>query len=61
MIKDHCQYELWYRQNTCWSNKKGAFGGTYFKQNYSGINDQWYRKSWKAFDELDNFDKKYYC
>ena len=22
---------------------------------------KWYRKSWKEFDELKNFDQKYYC
>ena len=25
--------------------KKGAFGGTYFRDIYSGINSKWYRKS----------------
>ena len=25
--------------------KKGAFGGTYFRDIYSGVNDNWYRKS----------------
>ena len=27
--------------------KKGAFGGTYFRNIYSGINDKWYKNSWK--------------
>ena len=31
--------------------KEGAFGGTYFRDIYSGINRKWYRKSWKEFDE----------
>ena len=26
--------------------KEDAFGGTYFKYIYSGINGKWYRKSW---------------
>ena len=30
--------------------KKGAFGGTYFRDIYSGIDEKWYRKSWKEFD-----------
>ena len=41
--------------------KKGAFGGTYFKDIYSGINGKWYRKYWKEFDHLKDIDKKYYC
>ena len=41
--------------------KEGAFGCTYFKGIYSGINEKWYRKSWKEFDRLKNIDKKYYC
>ena len=32
--------------------KKGAFGGTYFRDTYSGISGKWYRKSWEEFDEL---------
>ena len=30
--------------------KEGEFGETYFRDIYSGINDKWYRKSWKQFD-----------
>ena len=41
--------------------KEGAFGGTYFRDIYSGVNGKWYRKSWKEFDELKNIDQKYYC
>ena len=41
--------------------KEGTFGGTYFRDIYSGANAKWYRKSWKGFDELKNIDKKYYC
>ena len=41
--------------------EEGAFGGTYFRDIYSGINGKWYRKSWKEFDELNYIDKKYYC
>ena len=37
--------------------KKGAFGGTYLVDIYSGINDKWYnritfRKSWKECDQV---------
>ena len=41
--------------------KEGAFGGTYFRDIYSGINGKWYTKPWKEFDQLKNIDKKYYC
>ena len=40
--------------------KKGAFGGTYFRNIYSGVNDKIYRDSWKEFKELENIVKKYY-
>ena len=32
--------------------QEGAFGGTYFRVIYSGINEKWYRKSWEEFDQL---------
>ena len=32
--------------------KDRAFGGTYFRDIYYGVNGKWYRKSWKEFDEL---------
>ena len=41
--------------------KKGAFGGTYFRDIYSNDNGKFYKNSWKKFDELENIDKKYYC
>ena len=41
--------------------KEGAFGGTYFRYIYSGINGKWYKKSWKEIDDLKNIDQKYYC
>ena len=31
-----------------------AFGETYFRDIYSGVNGKWYKKSWKEFDELRN-------
>ena len=31
---------------------EGAFGGTYFRDIYSGVNGKWYRNSWKEFDFL---------
>ena len=41
--------------------KQGVFGGTYFRDIYSGVNGKWYRKSWKEFDELGDIGQKYYC
>ena len=41
--------------------KEGAFGGTYFRDIYSGVNDKWHKNSWKEFDVLKNINQKYYC
>ena len=41
--------------------KEGAFRGTYFEGIYSGVNDKWYKNSWKEFDVSKNIDQKYYC
>ena len=41
--------------------KEGIFGGTCFRDIYSGVNGKWYRKTWKEFEELKNVDPKYYC
>ena len=40
--------------------KEGSFGGTYFRDIYSGVNDK-YKNSWKKIDVLENIDQKYYC
>ena len=40
--------------------KEGAFGGTYFRDIYSGVNEKWYRKLWKNHDLLKDIDQKYY-
>ena len=37
---------------------EGAFGGTYFRDIYSGVNGKWYRNSWKKFDFLKDIDPK---
>ena len=42
------------------SNERGAFGGTYFRDIYSGINRKCYKNSRKEFDQLKNIDKKCY-
>ena len=41
--------------------KKGAFGGTYFRNICSNVNNKFYRNTWKEFKELKDIEKKYYC
>ena len=41
--------------------RKGEFGGTYFRDIYSGVTGKWYKKAWKEFDQLKDIDQKYYC
>ena len=41
--------------------KQGTFGGTYFRDIYSSVNDKWYKNSWKEFGVLKDIDQKYYC
>ena len=38
--------------------KKGAFGGTYFRDIYSRVNNKFYKDSWKEFEELENIDER---
>ena len=32
--------------------KEGVFGGTYFRDIYSGVTGKWYKKPWQEFDQL---------
>ena len=41
--------------------REGAFGGTYFRDIYSGVNVKWYRNSWQEFKFLGDMDKKLYA
>ena len=41
--------------------KEGALGGTYFRDIYSGVNEKWYKNSWKEFVQLKNIDAKLYA
>ena len=41
--------------------KTGAFGGTYFRDIYSGVNGKFYKNSWKEFKELERIGRKYYA
>ena len=40
--------------------KKDAFGSTYFRDTYSGINGKFYIDNWKEFKELEGINKKCY-
>ena len=39
---------------------KGAFRSIYFRDSYAGINEKWYKNSWKELNQLKNINKKYY-
>ena len=39
--------------------KEGAFGGTYFRDIYSGVNEKWYKNSRKEFIQLKSIDAKF--
>ena len=41
--------------------REDAFGGTYFRDIYSGVTGEWYKKLWKKFDQLKDIDQKFYC
>ena len=41
--------------------REGAFGGTFFREIYSGINEKWYKNLWKEFVQLKNIDVKFYA
>ena len=41
--------------------REGPFGGTSFRDIYSGINGKWYKYSWKEFAQLKNIDIKFYA
>ena len=40
--------------------RESVFGGTYFRDIYSGIHGKWYKKSWKELDQLKDIDQKFY-
>ena len=41
--------------------KEGAFGGSYFRDIYSGVNGKWYRNSWKEINFLEDVYPKLYA
>ena len=40
---------------------EGAFVVNYFRDIYSNVSKKWYKNSWKEFDQLKNFDAKFYA
>ena len=55
-----CKMEFWANKTPMEVIKEGAFGCTYFRDIYSGINEKWHNL-WKEFDQLKNIDQKFYC
>ena len=41
--------------------RKRAFGGTYFRKIYSGINGKWHKNSWKELVQLKRIDTRFYA
>ena len=41
--------------------REGEFAGIYFRDIYSSVNGKCYKKPWKEFDQLIDFDQKYHC
>ena len=41
--------------------KEGTFGGTYFRDIYSSINEKWCKNSRKYFFQLKNIAAKFYA
>ena len=52
---------FWCKKTSVEVIKEGTFGGSYFRDIFSGVNSKNYRKSWKEFDKLKNIDREYYC
>ena len=41
--------------------REGSFGGTYFRDISSDINERQYKNSWKEFVQLKTIDAKFYA
>ena len=59
-MKVSCKMEFCVNKTPIEVIKEGVFGGTYFRDIYSGINGKWCKKSWTEFDQLKNIDQNYY-
>ena len=61
MIEEYCKYEFQPNKRPIEVIRELAFGGTYFKDIYSGINEKWWKNSWKEFVHLKNINAKFYA
>ena len=61
MIEEYCKYEFYPNKTPIEVIRELAFGGTYFKDIYSSINEKWWKNSWKKFVHLKNIDAKFYA
>ena len=43
MIEEYCKYEFYPNKTPIGVIRELAFGGTYFKDIYSGINEKWWK------------------
>ena len=61
MIEEYCEYGISPNKTPIEVIRGGAFGGTYFRDIYSGINEKQYKSSWKEFVQLKDIDAKFYA
>ena len=61
MIEEHCKHEFQPNKTPIEIIKESAFGGTYFRDICSDINEKWYKISWKELVHLKNIDAKFYA
>ena len=40
--------------------EEGAFGGTFFRDIYSGVTGKWCKNLWKEYDQLKSIIQLYY-
>ena len=60
MIEEYSKYEFQSPNKTPIKViRECAFGGTYFRDIYPGINGKWQKSSWKEFVQLKNIDAKF--
>ena len=61
MIEEYCKYGISPNKTPIEVIRRGAFGDTYFRDIYSGINEKQYKNSWKEFVQLKDIDAKFYA
>ena len=60
MIKKYCKHDFLPNKTPIEVIKEGSFGGTYFRDIYSGIKEKWYKNSRKEFIHLKNIGDNFY-